>query len=457
MYFVTRGFSGTLAAGHYAIPDVADPSHLLGVKFVKNSRLVAAVSATAIALLSVGTVPAFAATSAPTAHTAVKAKAIPSSAAPDYRRSCALPKPGQVACMALFRTDVPSRATLKPGDTNFGFDPLDLWKAYNIVHAARHLGRGKTIAIVDAHDDPHALSDLKQYRKQFGLPACTGAHHCFRKVNENGSAAKSKLPSPNAGWGEEISLDLDMVSAICPFCHILLVEAKVPNVLHLGKGVNTAVRMGAKYVSNSYGGNELSADKIFDKRFYRHPGVAVTASAGDEGFGVEYPAASRFVTSVGGTSLHHASNKRGWTESVWGPKATQNGATGSGCSRVDAKPSWQHDPGCKKRTVADVSAVANPNTGVVVFDTFGPNDHGFGEAGGTSASSPIIASIFALAGTPRAHSFPSSYLYKHKKHLNDVTTGHNGGCGRKYLCHGEHGYDGPTGLGTPNGLVAFRS
>jgi hypothetical protein len=124
---------------------------------------------------------------------------------------------------------------------------------------------------------------------------------------------------------------------------------------------------------------------------------------------------------------------------------------------VDAKPSWQHDPGCKKRTVADVAADANPNTGVAVFDSLGPNDNGFEEAGGTSAASPIIASIFALAGTPRAHTFPSSYLYKHKKHLNDVTTGHNGGCGRKYLCHGEHGYDGPTGLGTPNGLVAFRA
>jgi subtilase family serine protease len=424
------------------------------VTFVKSSRLVAAVSATAIAFLSTGT--ALASTSAPTAPTATTAKtarAHPASGAPDYRRSCALPLPGQVACMALYRTDVASHA-VKPGDPVPGYGPSDLWSAYGIAHAAHIQGKGKTIAIVDAHDDPNALADLKQYRQQFGLPACTGAHHCFRKVNENGSAAKSKLPTPNVGWGEEISLDLDMVSAICPKCHILLVEAKAPNVLHLGKAVNTAVRMGAKYVSNSYGGDESGADKTFDRTFYRHRGVVVTASAGDNGFGVEYPAASRFVTAVGGTSLNHASNSRGWTESVWGPAS--HGATGSGCSRVDAKPSWQHDPGCHKRTVADVSAVADPATGVAVFDSFGPIDNGFGVAGGTSAASPIIASVYALAGKPRAGTLPSSYPYKHKRHLHDVTTGRNGGCGRKYLCHGEPGYDGPTGLGTPNGLVAFR-
>jgi subtilase family serine protease len=426
---------------------------------LKNSRLVAAVSATAIALLSTGT-SALAATSAPTAPSApaaATAKAAPSTPAPDYRRSCALPKPGQVACMSLVRTDIISRAslsaTLGPGARNFAYTPEDLRHAYKIAGPSRNRGKHETVAIVDAHDDPDALADLTAYRHHFRLPACTRAHNCFRKVNVNGK--KGPLPTPNTGWGEEISLDLDMVSAICPNCHILLIEAK-ETLGSLGHGVNRAVKMGAKFVSNSYGGPEFRQIKAFDKKFYRHPGVAVTASAGDNGFGVNYPAASRYVTAVGGTSLKHASNKRGWSEKVWGPVAQANGATGSGCSRFEAKPRWQKDRGCRKRTVADVSAVADPNTGLAVYDTFGPVDNGFVVIGGTSAASPIIASIFALVGRPRAHTYPSSYLYKHKKHLFDVTSGRNGSCHRAYLCHGKKGFDGPTGLGTPHGVAAFR-
>jgi subtilase family serine protease len=239
-----------------------------------------------------------------------------------------------------------------------------------------------------------------------------------------------------------------MVSAICPLCHIILVEATSASTNNLGTAVNTAVSLGAKFVSNSYGGGESSSETSTDTSFYNHPGVAVTASSGDGGFGPEYPAASRFVTAVGGTSLTRASNSRGWTETAW------SGA-GSGCSSFETKPTWQKDTGCSRRTIADVSAVADPNTGVAVYDTEG-GDPGFEVFGGTSVASPIMASVFALAGTPTAGTYPSSYPYSHTSSLNDVTSGSNGSCSPSYLCTAGPGYDGPTGLGTPNGTGAFH-
>jgi hypothetical protein len=218
--------------------------------------------------------------------------------------------------------------------------------------------------------------------------------------------------------------------------------------------VNRAVTLGAKYVSNSYGGSEDSSDTTSDTSYFNHPGVAITVSSGDSGYGVEYPAASKYVTAVGGTSLSRASNSRGWSESVWGTSAGGEGA-GSGCSAYDTKPTWQTDTGCSRRTVADVSAVADPNTGLAVYDSYGAS--GWQVYGGTSASSPIIASVYALAGTPAAGTVPASYLYSHTANLNDVTSGANGSCGSSYLCTAKAGYDGPTGLGTPNGTAAFTN
>ncbi|MYV94090.1 S8 family serine peptidase, partial [Streptomyces sp. SID1034] len=179
---------------------------------------------------------------------------------------------------------------------------------------------------------------------------------------------------------------------VCPQCHILLVEATSANMDDLGAAVNRAVTMGAKYVSNSYGGSEDSTDPSSDASYFNHPGVAITVSSGDSGYGVEYPAASQYVTSVGGTSLSRASNTRGWSESVWGSSSGGEGA-GSGCSAYDPKPSWQSDTGCAKRTVADVSAVADPNTGLAVYDSYQAS--GWNVYGGTSASSPIIAGVYA--------------------------------------------------------------
>ena len=220
----------------------------------------------------------------------------------------------------------------------------------------------------------------------------------------------------------------------------------------LGTAVNRAVTMGAKYVSNSYGGSEDSTDPTSDSSYFNHPGVAITVSSGDSGYGVEYPAASQYVTAVGGTSLSRASNSRGWSESVWGTSSGGQGA-GSGCSAYDPKPSWQKDTGCSKRAVADVSAVADPATGLAVYDSYQAS--GWNVYGGTSASSPIIASVYALAGTPAAGTTPASYPYAHTGSLNDVTSGANGSCSPAYLCTAGSGYDGPTGLGTPNGTAAF--
>jgi subtilase family serine protease len=363
-------------------------------------------------------------------------------------RSCAVStKPGFMACKALKVTSgvnslAASARSVNPAATPSGYGPSDLHSAYALPSTG---GSGATVAIVDAQDDPTAEADLATYRSTYGLPACTTANGCFKKVGQSGT---SSLPAADAGWAEEISLDLDMVSATCPNCHILLVEATSASMANLGKSVNTAVSLGAKYVSNSYGGGESSSDTSYDSSYFNHPGVAITVSAGDSGYGAEYPAASRYVTAVGGTSLKKTSTTRGWTDTVWS-------GTGSGCSAYDAKPSWQKDTGCSRRTIADVSAVADPATGVAVYDTYS-SDNGWEVFGGTSASSPIIASVYALAGTPSTGSSPASFPYAHTGSLNDVVSGSNGSCSGSYLCTGKAGYDGPTGLGTPNGTAAFK-
>ncbi len=235
-----------------------------------------------------------------------------------------------------------------------------------------------------------------------------------------------------------------MVSAICPKCHILLVEANDNSFNNLGNAVNEAVKLQANEVSNSYGGSEFSSETSFAS-FYNHPGHVIIASAGDSGYGSQIPAAFNTVTSVGGTTLNRASNARGWSEKVWS-------GTGSGCSGFIPKPAWQSDTGCNHRALNDVSADANPSTGVAVYDTF--HESGWLVFGGTSVSSPIIASVYALAGN--AGSVTSgSYPYSHRTGLFDVTSGSNGSCGGSYLCTAKVGYDGPTGLGTPKGTSSF--
>ncbi|MER5755349.1 carboxypeptidase regulatory-like domain-containing protein [Streptomyces sp. NPDC002088] len=374
---------------------------------------------------------------------------------PSVEQVCTTPQPGKVGCLALRRNDVGGRQGVLPATvTPSGYGAADLQSAYNLPSDG---GEGRTVAVVVAYDDPTAESDLAVYRAQYGLPECTTANGCFRKIDQRGG---SDYPEPHAGWAGEASLDLDMVSAAAPGAHILLVEADSNTFEDIFTAVDQAVAQGAQYVSNSYGseydstpgsGEDPAETAEFDAH-YNHPGVAMVASSGDFGYGVTYPAASQYVTAAGGTALKKDDTTRGWSESVW---HNGYGGTGSGCSAYEPKPAFQSDTGCDMRSVADVAAVADPLTGVAVYQTYGSS--GWGVMGGTSASAPIIAGAYAAAGAPAKDSYPNSYPYFKPSALNDVTSGANGTCTTSYLCTARLGYDGPTGLGTPNGTAAFRS
>ncbi|MFF7213717.1 carboxypeptidase regulatory-like domain-containing protein [Streptomyces sp. NPDC008238] len=370
---------------------------------------------------------------------------------------CGTPQPGHFGCFAVRQTQGAGGAGARSAAPE-GFGPADLRSAYGLPEDG---GAGATVAVVAAYDNPNAEQDLAAYRARYGLPPCTADDGCFRKVDQRGG---TDLPLPNDGWAGEISLDLDMVSAVAPKAHILLVEADSSATDDLGAAVNTAVALGARYVSNSYGayydGPDLAA---LDAAYFDHPGTAVVFASGDYGHGLSYPASSPFVTSVGGTSLRRSdTGARGWTETVWS-------GTGSGCSAYQPKPAFQTGTGCDRRSVADVSAVADPDTGVAVYNTY--SGGGWGVYGGTSASAPIIAGLYALAGTPVAGTYPAAYPYRTPDALNDVTAGSNAHCSDDAPCDPDTappcdpanscvagpGYDGPTGLGTPKGVDAFRA
>ena len=389
---------------------------------------------------------------APPAAAAPNGSATGSGSPADVRQVCSTPATGRLQCLAIARTDVRSHKGVVPDVTPEGYGPADLAGAYALPSSG---GSEATVAVIDAYDDPNAEADLAVYRSQYGLPPCTTANGCFRKIAQDGTANLPAPPPPTDDWTAEISLDIDMVSAACPTCHILLVEADLPTIEDLGTAVNQAVAQGAQYVSNSYGGFEDPSDPEADTRYYDHPGVVITASSGDRNFGTSYPAASQFVTSVGGTSLTRDSGaSRGWTETVW---HNNFGGPGSGCAAFDEKPPWQTDAGCPRRSIADVSAVADPLTGVAAYDSWGGNT-GWAVYGGTSASAPIVAATYALAGLPETGDYPASYPYGDTGDLNDVTVGNNGTfCDPSYLCVAGPGYDGPTGLGTPNGVAAFKA
>ncbi|MEW2283193.1 putative Ig domain-containing protein [Streptomyces sp. NPDC047841] len=361
---------------------------------------------------------------------------------------CTTAGPGHASCFAQRRTDIKQRLASALAAAPSGLSPANLHSAYNLPTTA---GSGMTVGIVDAYNDPNAEPDLATYRSTYGLSSCTKANGCFKQVGQTGST--TSLPANDTGWAGEEMLDIDMVSAVCPNCNIILVEANSASMADLGAAENEAVALGAKFISNSWGGSEDSSQTTDDTQYFKHPGVAITVSSGDSAYGAEYPATSQYVTAVGGTALTTASNARGWSESVWHTNSTEG--TGSGCSAYDPKPSWQTDTGCAKRMEADVSAVADPATGVAVYDTYGGS--GWAVYGGTSASSPIIASVYALAGTPGASDYPARYPYSHTSNLYDVTTGNNGSCSPSYFCTANAGYDGPTGWGTPNGTAAFTA
>jgi hypothetical protein len=325
------------------------------------------------------------------------------------------------------------------------------------------------VAVVDAYNDPNIAADLATYRQQYGLPACTQDSGCFQVVNQDGQPsplpANAGTAGPNsAGWDVEESLDVDMVSATCPLCKIILVEASSSNNSDIYTAEDAAVTLGAKYVSDSWASCEDPGEQS-DDQYFDHPGVVITAASGDWGyddveppadcFTPSYPASSPDVTSVGGTTLtQDASVSRRWDESAWD-------AGGSGCSVYEPQPSWQagRTSGCANKATADVSAVADPNTAVAMYDSYSRG--GWNEAGGTSVATPIIAATYALAGMPAAGSNPAAYPYAHyaagPSAFNDVTSGTNGTCTPSVLCTAGPGWDGPTGLGTPDGVTGFAA
>ncbi len=350
--------------------------------------------------------------------------------------------PGSARCHAHVVTDRagnPIARNLTPNAVPSGYGPANLQSAYSIPAGAG--SPSTTIAIVDAYGYNNAESDLAIYRAQFGLSACTTANGCFKKVNQAG--VQGNYPRQNTGWAQETALDLDMASAICPGCKILLVEASSNSFANLAAAENTAASLGAHVISNSYGGGEGGSQAY--EPAYNHPGVAVTVSTRDSGFGVQFPASSPHVTAVGGTHLTGGPGPGSWTESAW------SGA-GSGCSTIYLKPDWQSDPLCTKRMEADVSAVADPATGVAVYGPVIRNLAGWLVFGGTSVSAPLIAGVYGVNGGAVNY---GKDPYTHTGALNDVTSGSNGSCGGTYFCTSGIGYDGPTGLGTPNGSTAF--
>jgi len=324
-----------------------------------------------------------------------------------------------------------------PTNVYVGLSPCQLQDAYKLP--SQTAGAGRTVAIVDAYDDPNAEADLAVYRAHYGLPPCTTANGCFKKLNSSGNT--SPLPANNVGWSQEISLDLDVVSAACPLCHITLVEAdNNGNSLYVSQA--TAAAQHPTAISNSWGSNEFANENLDDSLF-SFPGIPVTVSTGDNGYGVSYPAAASTVTAVGGTVLQPDASARHWSEAAWS-------GSGSGCSAIDPKPAWQTDSGCARRTNADVSALGGP-PGVSVYDTNG--EPGWINEWGTSLASPLVASVYALAYPD----YTQATTYTHTSSLFDITSGSTGSCGGSYLCNAVAGFDGPTGLGTPCGIGAFGS
>lgn len=358
---------------------------------------------------------------------------------------------GQARCLAEGVTVAPGSHTLLQTKVFVnGLTPANIVSAYNLPATG---GAGNTVAVVEAGSYPHLESDLATYRSNFGLPACTTKNGCLQIVNQTGGP---DLPPVRNGWSIETALDVDAVSASCPTCNILVVEANDSHMRHLGIGNATAAKMGALAVSNSWKFPEFEGmNEAPWSNYFQASGVAFMASSGDGGHTAQvtigYPAGLPSVLAIGGTALRASSDARGWTETAW------SGA-GSGCGQFVPKPSWQKDEGCTMRSTSDVSAVADPATGLAVYHTLRSGAGGWAVYGGTSLSSPLIAGMYGLAGNTGALGDQiAQHLYANAKHLNDVTEGSNGTCPPEYpyICQAGKGYDGPTGLGTPNGLKAL--
>lgn len=482
---------------------------------------------------------AVAACLAPAAGEAATATLTPLPAS-EYATSpaCSAPRPGHAGCMAVRLAPKTAAArghthpigvpSASPGhgspaaEGKLGLRPSDLHSAYELPDTSEGT---QTIALVDAYNDPTAAADLQAYEREFGISSCTGGE-CFKQVGQNGLPGEANLPFPKTtlalekaltsgteeeqeeaeeaiGWGVEISLDIETARAICQNCHILLVEADSSGYSDLEAAEESAYSLHATEISNSWGGSEAPSTAPFD-----HPGTVITASTGDDGYlgwdaryadergFANFPASSPYVVAVGGTHLRLGAGSSWGEETVWNGE----GAGGSGCSTVFSAPAWQESVGdwasvgCgRKRAEADVSADADPYTGVAITDSDDPGElceetiegsplPDWCTYGGTSLASPLVASVFALAGGAHGVSYPAQTLYESLRHapgtLHDVVKGSNGecklgvnsegvsrcepaaeaskSCSSKLICLAHAGYDGPSGVGTPHGLGGFQ-
>lgn len=365
-------------------------------------------------------------------------------------------------CYAWIRTDLqPSFARVAPGSnaipSNTGYSPAEIQSAY---HLDPTKGSGQTVFIIDAYGYKNVVKDLATYRKAAGLPAC--GKGCFTVLNEQGKP--KPLPSEDLNWAGEQSLDVDAVSAACPKCKIVLIQTV--NNGTLSNGIVRALALGGNIVSMSFGGPEGGP---------QDPGLpmagyAFVASSGDDGGGKSpgpsMPCAYAAVVCVGGTQLTNTGGT--WSETTWNNEKVNFcggpcGATGSACSTIVSKPTWQSAADCKKRAAADVSADASPLTPLAVYNSEAcGTSSGWCGIGGTSLSAPLIAGVFGLAGNAATRHAAMEIWKTHDK-LNDVTTGTNvykpvtGACASKVkqVCIAGAGYDGPTGWGTPNTSANF--
>jgi PKD repeat protein len=434
-------------------------------------------------------------------------------------RVCPLPTPGHPECNRLIaRSATPSianasylvRAAYAVGPAG-GLTPDDLATAYGVAGLTGTDGAGQTVGIVDFGGDSKLPNDLNTFDSYYGLAPCTTASGCFTIVGNDGTAAG--VPPDAADAAAESSMDVETVHALCQPCKIVLVEApEEPTSLELGTAVDEAINLGADIVSNSYGAIESGPDaEDDDAADYDHPGVAILASSGDDGYddwdepGIfdnpeqpEAPASLPTVIAVGGTTLTLNNDGTRASETVWNEDegraadgtGSDPGAGGSGCSTVYNAEPWQlslpdwRQTGCgTERLVADVSALADPTPG---FDTYDSFEGGWNTGGGTSLSSPIVSALYALAGGPGGVDYPAQTLYSNlaasPSSFFDVTSGGTGVCNGKsdasatscgdqgstmitaaddcdgtLACNSGPGYDGPSGVGAPNGLAGFTT
>jgi hypothetical protein len=359
------------------------------------------------------------------------------------------PAPGVATCLSRVGGPLSDRAAVaaawRSSDNKSGdYTPSDLAGLYDLPAGVTSTA---TVGVIVAGSDPNTQAQLSYYRDYFHLPACTSANRCFREVGQDGSAT---LPPTDSGWVTETALDVQAVSAICPTCHLLLVDANGPTASDLGAAARTATRLGATYLSLSYGSAPSFLDSSINLADYNDPDVTYVAATGDNGYGTPtFPASASNVVAAGATSATLVNGT--WHQSAWSK-------SGSGCATsllggvTNALSHLLSGTVCASgRPVSDISALGDKDTGMMFYQ-----GGRWWSGGGTSLSAPIIAALYALAGNhtspqaiyDNAASDPSAFV--------DITSGSTGSCG-SVLCNAGPGWDGPSGIGTPSGLAGMTA